>query len=195
MTTIDLLIPFKAATASSKALRYYYENHEKIKARGRKAMMAKRHASGGLTREQWYAKSGRGLSDSERKAARCRSATKWRRTHPDKAKARDFVNNSRRRGFDVRHPSEAIRQRLLFFGNRCVDCGSTTSLEVDHIKPLSKGGSNLPSNFCPRCKICNLDKHAYWHGPQAEIKRRDYWLSLTAIQPRQRPAPSNGMMI
>lgn len=44
---------------------------------------------------------------------------------------------------------------------QCVYCGVTltaTTLTMDHVIPLSRGGSNLPANKAPACKDCNGDK-------------------------------------
>jgi len=47
-------------------------------------------------------------------------------------------------------------------GFRCLDCGASPSngalLEVDHIVPISKGGSNDPSNLRTLCSECNRGK-------------------------------------
>ncbi len=43
---------------------------------------------------------------------------------------------------------------------RCVDCGSRQRLELDHIVPLSKGGSNTVRNIELRCEACNRKKGA-----------------------------------
>jgi 5-methylcytosine-specific restriction endonuclease McrA len=44
--------------------------------------------------------------------------------------------------------------------NICKYCGSTESLEVDHIIPLARGGSNELDNLQILCKKCNRKKWA-----------------------------------
>lgn len=47
------------------------------------------------------------------------------------------------------------------FGNKCVCCGDSekrVSLEIDHVIPLSKNGSNYISNIQPLCSTCNRKK-------------------------------------
>ena len=42
--------------------------------------------------------------------------------------------------------------------NRCEHCGSKNELTVDHIIPLSRGGSSHPSNLQSLCRKCNEEK-------------------------------------
>lgn len=43
-------------------------------------------------------------------------------------------------------------------GNKCVLCGSKKDLSIDHIKPISKGGSGEDSNLRTLCLSCNSSK-------------------------------------
>lgn len=47
-----------------------------------------------------------------------------------------------------------------FYDNRCICCGKKVKLTVDHVIPLSKGGSNMIDNIQPLCQTCNKTKHA-----------------------------------
>jgi 5-methylcytosine-specific restriction endonuclease McrA len=40
-------------------------------------------------------------------------------------------------------------------GLRCVYCGSTKALSVDHVTPRSWAGSNAPRNLVAACSPCN----------------------------------------
>lgn len=45
-------------------------------------------------------------------------------------------------------------------GGRCAYCGKLThNLQLEHICPLSRGGSNTLSNITTACKECNQGKH------------------------------------
>ncbi len=41
---------------------------------------------------------------------------------------------------------------------RCVECGANSDLTIDHIVPVSKGGSDLLHNLQTMCQSCNLKK-------------------------------------
>lgn len=41
---------------------------------------------------------------------------------------------------------------------KCIKCGSTEKLTIDHIIPLSKGGSKAQSNWQILCLKCNRAK-------------------------------------
>jgi 5-methylcytosine-specific restriction endonuclease McrA len=53
-----------------------------------------------------------------------------------------------------------IREYLLEkFGRECVYCGKKdTPLEIEHVHPKSKGGSNRVSNLTLACRECNVEK-------------------------------------
>ena len=71
---------------------------------------------------------------------------------------------ARERNADGSATAKDIQSRLDAHGHKCIFCGSTEDLHLDHVKPLSKGGSNWPSNLAPACGPCNLSKAARW-GP------------------------------
>ncbi len=41
---------------------------------------------------------------------------------------------------------------------KCLCCGRVSELTIDHVLPISKGGSNAPSNVQPLCRPCNSSK-------------------------------------
>jgi 5-methylcytosine-specific restriction endonuclease McrA len=46
------------------------------------------------------------------------------------------------------------------YGNKCLVCGSTGKLTMDHIVPISRGGVHSVANIQPLCRSCNSKKHA-----------------------------------
>lgn len=54
---------------------------------------------------------------------------------------------------------EQLRNRIYERDNyRCVLCGSSSELQLDHIIPFSKGGRTEEANLRTLCKSCNLRK-------------------------------------
>lgn len=51
---------------------------------------------------------------------------------------------------------------------RCVTCGTREDLTVDHIHPVSKGGTNDMENLRTLCRSCNSRKGAKLVGGDAE---------------------------
>ncbi|PXF18480.1 MAG: hypothetical protein CXX76_01485 [Methanobacteriota archaeon] len=57
------------------------------------------------------------------------------------------------------HLSASKRKRILLRGKgRCVKCGSRENLEIDHVVPLARGGSNRLENLQLLCQDCNRRK-------------------------------------
>ena len=55
-------------------------------------------------------------------------------------------------------PAEQRKRIMERDGNKCVACGATENLCIDHIIPRSKGGSNKDDNLQTLCKSCNSRK-------------------------------------
>lgn len=63
-----------------------------------------------------------------------------------------------------------IRSKVLLRDNfRCQECNFYKHLEVHHIIPKSKGGSDDPSNLVTLCQRCHAKEHGFKHG---ENKRK-----------------------
>jgi hypothetical protein len=57
------------------------------------------------------------------------------------------------------HPD--VRERVMERDNhRCVACGSADHLEIDHIIPISRGGTGDIENLQVLCRSCNRSKRA-----------------------------------
>jgi 5-methylcytosine-specific restriction endonuclease McrA len=58
--------------------------------------------------------------------------------------------------------SDQLMAKLAYWGFRCWMCGSADKLEIDHVKPLSRGGAHVLCNLRPACAPCNNKKRAKW---------------------------------
>lgn len=90
------------------------------------------------------------------------SARIWRKANP----ARRSEAQHRRKARLLGTLSTAIAPSLLaakmaYWGNRCWVCGGPQE-QVDHVKPLSKGGPHILANLRPICALCNNRKNNTW---------------------------------
>lgn len=86
-------------------------------------------------------------------------SAEWQKRNPELLLT--YRRNTRHRkkagGGTVTH--EQWTEILERFNNQCPGCGSTTEpLTMDHIVPVSNGGSHSASNVQPLCRPCNTRK-------------------------------------
>jgi 5-methylcytosine-specific restriction endonuclease McrA len=53
-----------------------------------------------------------------------------------------------------------LRTRFALFGNCCSYCGASGDMEIEHVIPISKGGTHAMGNILPACHDCNSSKRA-----------------------------------
>jgi len=92
--------------------------------------------------------------------------TRWRINNPEKAAQRNRISSRNHRaakrqaqGF---HTNKDIARIMEDQHWRCAYCRRLIrkNHHVDHIIPLSKGGSNWPKNLQLTCEACNFKKNA-----------------------------------
>lgn len=62
---------------------------------------------------------------------------------------------------DLENPNlyKKYKDFLLFkYNNKCAKCGSDKNLQIDHIVPITLGGTNEVYNLQILCKRCNVSK-------------------------------------
>lgn len=68
--------------------------------------------------------------------------------------------HNRKRRVTVRGYKKILDQLLHKYNFSCVHCGVKAGLTIDHIHPVSKGGTDDISNLQILCKSCNSKKGA-----------------------------------
>lgn len=89
-------------------------------------------------------------------------AKKWRLENPERARKHARIGKARRRGAEGSYTPSDVDRMMDMQKNRCAYCRKSIAKEyhVDHIVPVSKGGSNFPDNLQLLCPSCNLKKGA-----------------------------------
>jgi 5-methylcytosine-specific restriction endonuclease McrA len=100
-------------------------------------------------------------------------ARQWREEHPDEVRQRDRRyrqenrprarqqerdRRARERAAEGEHTTEEWTALCHAYDNRCLRCGDEGPLTVDHIVPLTRGGTHNLANLQPLCARCNVSK-------------------------------------
>ena len=133
---------------------WYWRNHPSAKAVNaaskarRREEINRRQSAANHTPEQ----------AEKAKAHRRRMYEKFREDRLARAKAARGI----RKGAEGKFTQHDIERILTLQKGRCAECRKPLNgvYHVDHIMPLSKGGSNWPKNLQCLCPRCNLSKNA-----------------------------------
>lgn len=123
-------------------------------------------------------------------------------------KERSAIRQKRIREASGRHKKNDLTKIATMQDFRCYFCDRTLysqddlddeqelgkKCHWDHLKPLSRGGTNFPSNMALTCKECNLRKgnkteEEYWlyllqETPKEDINKRQYFHSTYVKEKR-----------
>lgn len=72
--------------------------------------------------------------------------------------------------------SSELRARFAQFGNCCAYCGAAGDMQIEHVVPISKGGTHAIGNIVPACEDCNSNKLA--HEVEAWYRQRPSFTEL-----------------
>jgi 5-methylcytosine-specific restriction endonuclease McrA len=152
---------------TARAAAYRAENIEQVRAieRGSKAkrwnedsrFLVRQRAYNRTHREQIRkTQTARYARDPERfrKAMR-----EWRAAHPEACWIQDTRKRLVRAKATGHATEQQVRDRMAVWGFRCWACSAPME-SVDHVIPLSRGGTNWPANLRPCCLSCNSSKGA-----------------------------------
>jgi len=83
--------------------------------------------------------------------------------HPDAKVYHQRLYGFRRRGYNAgRFDKKEWDNKLLELKGLCQMCKTDKNITIDHIKPLSKGGTNHIDNLQPLCRSCNTKKYNFY---------------------------------
>ncbi len=157
-------------TIKANVRRYQQENKEKRAAAGKawrtenkekkKAMDAKHY----LENRKAIRKQANAYTATHGEENRARAA-KWYKENPERGKANAKVANHKRRARIAEVGGTLtkadIRDLYASQGARCYYCSINIEegYEIEHMTPISRGGTNGPENICLACTPCNRTKH------------------------------------
>lgn len=94
----------------------------------------------------------------------------YRFYHRQKSKRRKALM---RGSVGVQLTGRQIRARFAEFGQCCAYCGGLGQLHIEHVIPISKGGTHVLGNVVPACERCNYSKQA--HDVEAWLKSQAFF--------------------
>lgn len=126
--------------------RYYSENKDKLKEKNRR----------------WREKNKEKRSEYERRYTAEHKEQKrlYRAANGPMNAANRRRRTARQRAAEGNHTADDVKRQYKAQKGRCYYCGCKvgSSYHVDHVIPLSRGGSNGPENIVVACSSCNLSK-------------------------------------
>lgn len=87
------------------------------------------------------------------------TTSQWAKDNPTKRSAKDQRRRARKVGNGGNYTAKEWEDLCELYDYRCLACGEQKPLTVDHVVPLSKGGTNDIDNIQPLCRNCNSIKH------------------------------------
>lgn len=110
------------------------------------------------------------------RAERISRVAEYSRLHPERRRAVAANYRDRRRARESEGagiaPADWARTVRRFL-HSCAYCGACGPLHMDHVVPLSRGGTHSIGNVLPACVGCNLGKHAMFLAEWKLRKKRE----------------------
>lgn len=140
---------------SANNRRMYAERGDEFRAKS----LARMKALYKLDPDRFRERSRRSYAENKQEwKARVRA---YKAAHPEWERARLHLRKEKRKLAPGKFTATDIRAQFAAQSGRCL-CGAdlTVAWHIDHIVPISRGGTNWPHNIQLLCPPCNLDKGA-----------------------------------
>jgi 5-methylcytosine-specific restriction endonuclease McrA len=119
----------------------------------RKALRARERYDPEKRAEQWQKQ-----ATPETRAKRNEYNREYKRNNKDVINKNRQDYRGRKRDAAGSFTAEQWQDRLAYYGGKCIYCGTTDNITIEHRIPLVRGGSNWASNLAPACRSCNCSK-------------------------------------
>lgn len=100
---------------------------------------------------------------------------KWRDANPEHGRAMSSRRRAKIRSAGGTYDHHDVRELLIMQEHRCKTCDKClieNQYDIDHIVPLSRGGTNWPDNLQILCRYCNRSKGSKlpedWNPPKPQ---------------------------
>lgn len=104
-------------------------------------------------RRRWH------LAHKEEENTKSRERVReWEIANRERCRTRLRLRRAMERGAKGSHTEEQWLQLVAFLDERCACCRKRKKLSLDHIKPVTWGGSHYLANVQPLCRKCNSEK-------------------------------------
>ena len=155
----------------SRPIYYAFTTHEEVDAYFKKYINATEHERANMDAE--YLAKMNSWEDEQQKIYQAereckerrqiaeRIKTKQRRRQVEKEVRQELIDSGELFGDKTKRPripKEVVDAVWRKDGGRCVYCGSTENIQLDHIIPFSKGGASTIENLQLLCQKCNIEK-------------------------------------
>ena len=131
------------------ARRYYAANRERV-ADNQRRRCRENPVKKAEEQRRWIAKNPGKTSEYSRR---------YYATHREERIALVHIRRAMKNSAPGRYTADDVRTQLSRQEGKCFWCGEKLSdYHVDHVVPLSKGGSNGPENIVVACPACNMAK-------------------------------------
>ena len=146
----------------------YYRNHEESKRVAREKMAKHAHKHADKRREYEAARRAADPEAARRRdrerykkdpSKKIKSALRWCKNNPERKRSIQERRRARKANAVGDCSHEKWLNRLMYYGGKCVYCGTSDKITMEHRIPLSRGGTNWPSNIVPACHSCNCRKN------------------------------------